>query len=242
MDQLMRYASDGYMLHVKLLRLDALFAWYHMTPPFCSGTYHLAKLLGWELVGPSVSLSCSVGVGRSVRLVELLGGSWSVCPSRWVARRELVGPFKPYHRVLMPKLSKTLRHHWGVQKTQRETRRFDLPEFVSNKPTSPLTCPEGWGLFQPSEAIPTIKLEPSRSSKIRDKVSARHSTNLKPLASLYDDETPCTRAQDCSNTKHSHKALSRTTLEWPSLAQFSLMALGRQFDLYKLGLALACRS
>jgi hypothetical protein len=45
-------------------------------------------------------------------------------------------------------------------KTQRDTQ-FDLPEFDSKEPTSPLRCPSGQGLFQPSQVIPTIKLEPS---------------------------------------------------------------------------------
>jgi hypothetical protein len=56
-------------------------------------------------------------------------------------------------------------------------------------------------------------------------------TNLEPLASFYNDETPSTRAQYHSNTMYSHKALAQDALEQLSLAQFSLMGTWEAFDI-----------
>lgn len=52
----------------------------------------LPHRVAWrELVAPPTSLSCSTGVGPSVRFAQLLGGSWSDCMPRSFARWELVG-------------------------------------------------------------------------------------------------------------------------------------------------------
>jgi hypothetical protein len=89
-------------------------------------------------------------------------------------------------------------------------------------------------MLKPYQLIPTIKLDPSRYSKMRYRVSTRHSTNLEPLASIYSNGTTSARAQYRNNTMHSLKALAQGVLEWLSLEQFSLMALEKLYDLYEV--------
>jgi hypothetical protein len=59
------------------------------------------------------------------------------------------------------------------------------------------------------------------------------STNSKPLVSLYNSKTPSTK-----HNKELTQGTIKTTLEWLSLAQISLMELRRLFDLYEVLLKL----
>jgi hypothetical protein len=60
-----------------------------------------------------------------------------------------------------------------------------LPEFgFQMKPTSPLRCPKGLGLFQSSQAIPEVELEFSLFSQSRDLSLCGALHTLKSHASL----------------------------------------------------------
>jgi hypothetical protein len=79
------------------------------------------------------------------------------------------------------------------------------------------------GLSQPSQMIQRSDLSPLVFLRLQDNVSARYSTNLEHLASLYKiaTPTPSTRIQQ-------HGALTQGTIKIHNeMAIFTLMALRR---------------